>query len=46
MEMKKSQQRVTEVFRTEAARQVTEQGHPVAEVAARKSASNHTCSPG
>ncbi len=35
MEAKKSQQRFTEVFKTEAVRQVTDRGHPVAEVAAR-----------
>jgi transposase len=35
METKKSQQRFTEEFKTEAVRQVTERGHPVAEVAAR-----------
>lgn len=34
METKKSQQRFTEEFKTEAVRQVTERGHPVAEVAA------------
>lgn len=33
METKKSQQRFTEEFKTEAVRQVTERGHPVAEVA-------------
>ena len=32
METKKSQQRFTEEFKTEAVRQVTERGHPVAEV--------------
>jgi transposase len=35
MEEKKSGRRFTEEFKVEAVRQVTERGHPVAEVAAR-----------
>ena len=35
METKKSQQRFTEEFKIEAVKQVTERGHPVAEVSVR-----------
>ena len=42
METKKSQQRFTEEFKTEAVRQVTERGHSVAEVAARLDVSSHS----
>ena len=37
-----SQIRYTEEFKIEAVRQVTEQGHPVAEVAARLGVSGHS----
>ena len=42
METKKLPQRFTEEFKTEAVRQVTERGHPVAEVAARLGVSSHS----
>ena len=42
METKKSQQRFTEEFKAEAIRQVTDRGHPVAEVAARLGVSSHS----
>lgn len=42
METKKSQQRFTGEFKAEAVRQVTERGHPVAEVAARLGVSSHS----
>ena len=42
METKKSKQRFTEEFKTEAVRQVAERGHPVAEVAARLGVSSHS----
>lgn len=35
METNKSQQRLTEEFKTKAVRHVTERGHPIAEVVAR-----------
>lgn len=38
METKKSQQRFTEEFKTEAVRQVTERGHPVADPTGSSSA--------
>jgi len=42
METKKSQQRLTEKFKTEAVRQVMERGHPVAEVASRLGVNSHS----
>lgn len=42
METKKSQARYTEEFKIEAVRQVTERGHPVAEVAERLGVSSYS----
>jgi transposase len=42
METKKAQQRFTEEFKIEAVKQVTERGHPVAEVAVRLGVSAHS----
>lgn len=42
MEEKKSGRRFTEEFKVEAVRQVTERGHPVAEVAARLGVSTYS----
>jgi len=42
METKKAQQRFTEEFKIEAVKQVTDRGHPVAEVAVRLGVSAHS----